>query len=123
MGGRLSPIIANVYMEDLEFHVLSTSLTIPRLNLWYVDDIVIVWSLENGDFDPFLDSLNSVHPDIHLMVEEETDRVLPFLDVEVKRLETEDGQMELSIFRKPTHCDRYLQFQSAHPVPVKRATV
>ncbi len=73
MGGQLSPIIANIYMEDLEFRVLSTSLTTPKLYLHYVDEIYIIWSLKNGDFAPFLDSLNSVHPDIQLTVEEETD--------------------------------------------------
>ncbi len=28
--------------------------------------------------------------------------------------------MEISIYRKPTHADRYLHYASAHPMPLKR---
>ena len=35
----------------------------------------------------------------------------------------EDGSLDVSIYRKPTHTDRYLHFESHHPTHVKRGMV
>ncbi len=43
MGGRLSPILANIYMENLEYAVLCTSSVLPKLYFRYVDDVFILW--------------------------------------------------------------------------------
>ncbi len=125
MGGRLSPIIANIYMEELEHQVLTTSLTIPKLYFRYVDDVVVIWDESQGSYAPFLKALNDVHPDINLTVEEEQNGQLAFLDVSITRpkLASESSgpqPLQLAIHRKATHSDRYLKYHSSHPVPMKR---
>ena len=43
---------------------------------------------------------------------------LAFLDARVQR--GEDGRLDITVYRKPTHTDRYLHFQSHHPTHIKR---
>ena len=54
-------------------------------------------------------------------MEQEEDRTLPFLDTLLRR--REDGSLNVSVYRKPTHTDRYLHFESHHPTHVKRGVV
>ncbi|MCP3681331.1 MAG: hypothetical protein GY861_01450, partial [bacterium] len=49
MGGRLSPILANLFMEELEYKVLYSPGPLPKLFFHYVDDIVLLWDLKEGD--------------------------------------------------------------------------
>ncbi len=81
MGGRLSPILVNIYMEYLEHRVLCQTLARPKLFFRYVDDIIIVWNNKSGSYNLLLECLNSIHPDIQLTAELEKDRALPFLDL------------------------------------------
>ena len=50
------------------------------------------------------------------------DNSLPFLDVLVKR-HSNTGQLTTSVYRKKTHTDQYLNFQSHHPVQHKLGVV
>ncbi len=43
MGSRLSPILSNLFMEELEYRVLTTVLVVNRLFFCYVDDIFLIW--------------------------------------------------------------------------------
>ena len=54
-------------------------------------------------------------------MEKEEDRRLPFLDVQLHRME--DGSLKTSVYRKPTHTNRYLHFNSHHAVSVKRGVI
>ncbi len=128
MGGRLSPIIANIFMEHLEHQVLCTALTIPKIYLRYVDDVFIVWDENRGSYMPFLQLLNAQHSEIVLTSEEEVNGTLPFLDVSITRplFGTDQRKLkslQLNIYRKPTFGGRYLHFKSSHPLKVKRAGV
>ncbi len=114
-----------LYMEHPEYRILCTSLIIPKLFFRFVDDIIIVWDEANGPYTDFLASLNSFHLDITLTDELEENRTLAFLDLLIKRQLVSDKQeilqkLELSVFRKITHCDRYIPFQSAHQMDLKR---
>jgi hypothetical protein len=43
MGSPLSPVLCNLYVEDLELKALSSFTPKPSLFMRYVDDIFIVW--------------------------------------------------------------------------------
>ena len=54
-------------------------------------------------------------------MEAENDNKLAFLGSEVLR--ESDSRLAISEYRKPTHTDRYLAYDSRHPQSVKRGIV
>ena len=54
-------------------------------------------------------------------MEPEVDGVLPFMDVRFRRME--NGKLSREVYRKPTHTNRYVQFESHHPMSVKSGIV
>jgi len=87
--------------------------------LWliYVDDTFVLWRHGKDKLKPFLTHLNSPQPSIIFTMEREEGR-LPFLDMEVVR-NKEDGTFYTRVYRKPTHTDRYIHFNSYHHPQVK----
>jgi len=60
-------------------------------------------------------------PSICFTMETESDSKLAFLDTAV--LSEPDGRLTTSVYRKPTHTDQYLAYDSHHPQSVKRGIV
>ncbi|XP_078384814.1 uncharacterized protein LOC144667294 [Oculina patagonica] len=60
-------------------------------------------------------------PSIRFTMETESDSKLAFLDTAVSR--EPDGRLTTSVYRKPTHTDQYLAYDSHHPQSVKRGIV
>ena len=54
-------------------------------------------------------------------MELEKERSFPFLDTRVTRLT--NAKLDITVYRKRTHTDWYLHFESHHPTHVKRGTV
>ena len=68
-----------------------------------------------------LNYLNSIDPHIKFTVEQPNmEGAIPFLD---KLPQPKDEEISVSVYRKPTHTDRYLDFNSSHPISAKRAVV
>ena len=111
MGSPISPIVANLFMEDLEVQAIKTSST--PLALWkrFVDDTFTI--IKKEDRNSFLQHLNSIHPNIRFTCEEGMMGPCQSLTPE------EDGSQSTSVFRKPTHTDLYLQWDSHHTIPSK----
>ena len=74
--------------------------------------------MKKGTVEELLIHLNNVRPSIRFTVEVEKDGRLPFLDTLLQS--REDGSLDITIYRKPTHTDRYLDFHSHHPPQDKR---
>ena len=111
MGSPVSPIVANLYMEYLEQNALSTAPHPPRFWHRYVDDTFVIH--KEGNKQGFLQHINSVDPAIRFTVEDnKEDGSIPFLDTIVKP--GVDGSLSISVYRKPTHTDQYLQWDSHH---------
>jgi hypothetical protein len=116
MGSSLSPIFADIFMEDFEERTLLSAPYKPRLWLRYVDDTFVIWPHDQPKLDSWLESLNNISPSIRLTMEKEINNKLPFLDVCVERI---GNTLSTSVFRKSTHTGQYLNFNSNHPKHVK----
>ncbi|XP_046401605.1 uncharacterized protein LOC124167666 [Ischnura elegans] len=91
MGSPLSPAIANFFMEDFEEHALNSAPLRPKYFYRYVDDTFVIWPHGVDTLKPFLDHMNSRHPNIQFTMESEKEGRLPFLDILVQR--KEDGSL------------------------------
>ena len=121
MGSPVSPIVANLYMEYLEQKALSTAPT-PPPKFWhrYVDDTFVIHKEANKQ--GFLQHINSVDPAIRFTVEDnKEDGSIPFLDTIVKP--EADGTLSITVYRKPTHTDQYLQWDSHHHLSAKFSVI
>ena len=86
----------------------------PRIWKRFVD-VVSVIHKEHQHL--FLTHLNKQHPRLRFTVEQEQDRSLPFMDV--LSIRREDGQLEMQVYQKKTHTNRYVQYNSHHPVKIQ----
>ena len=112
MGSPLSPVRANLFMEEFEKKALATSTLNPGFWFRYVDDTLSSWAHGLENLHRFLEHINSLHPSIKFTLE------IPFLDVLL--VIQEDGSLGHKVYRKPTHTDRYLHYNSFHhPTRVK----
>ena len=120
MGSPVSPIVTNLYMEYLEQKALSTAPHPPRFWCRYVDDTFVIHKEANKQ--GFLQHINSVDPAIRFTVEDnKEDGSIPFLDTIVKP--EVDGSLSISVYRKPTHTDQYLQWDSNHHLSAKFSVI
>ena len=116
MGSPISPVVANLFMEDFEVQAIRTSPTPPSLWNRFVDDTFTI--IKKEDRNSFLQHLNSIHQNITFTCEEvRDDGSMPFLDILVTP--KEDGSLRTSVFRKPTYTDLYLQWDSQHTISSK----
>ena len=93
----------------------------PHPKIWkrYVDETFTI--LERSNVDSFLHHLNSEQPTIRFTLETEKESKIAFLDTSVS-IEPE-GRLTTSVYRKPTHTDQYLAYDSHHPQSVERGIV
>ena len=118
MGSPASPTVANIFMAKLEEKALDTFKHRPKAWYRFVDDVFAV--IKKRLVQELLTHLNAQHTSITFTVEHEEKGKLPFMDTLVHRIE---GRLETSVYRKPTHTGRYLQFSSNHPDSAKRSVV
>jgi hypothetical protein len=88
--------------------------------LRYVDDTFVIWPHGPTWLQDFLNHLNRVRPCIQFTMELESNNVSPFLDVLVVK---KDSTLATRVYRKPTHTDRYLKFESNHLPYVKKGLI
>ena len=121
MGSPISPIVANLFMEDLEVKALSTAPTPPTLWKRFVDDTFII-IIKKSSKESFLQHLNSVDDNIHFTCEEpRADGSIAFLDMLITP--DENGRLNTSVYRKETHTDQYLHWDSHHSISSKYSVV
>ncbi len=123
MGSPLSPIAVNLFMEWFESEAIATAPDNCKPRIWkrYVDDVLEI--IKKGEAENLTNHLNQVDPtnSVKFTFEEEDNNSIAFLDTLITK--KSDGSLKLSIYRKPTHTDQYLQFKSHHPLHQKLGVV
>ena len=135
MGSPLAPILADIFMNKLlenniqrnghdqtDITFIQTGLH-PQIHLKlfvrYVDDTLAVFDNKDNAL-LFLKYLNSLHPSIKFTMECEEDEKLAFLDLLIIK---SNGNVELTVYRKPTHSGVFTHFSSFIPHRYKVALV
>ena len=78
-GPPLSPIIANIFMEDFKAKALSSASHPPRLWKMFFDDTFVV--IKTAYKEEFFDHINSIEESIQFTAENtRADGSMPFLD-------------------------------------------
>ncbi|XP_065559605.1 uncharacterized protein LOC136026830 [Artemia franciscana] len=120
MGSALAPVLSEVFLQHIETNIFKQDFKYLQLYMRYVDDCLIIWNGAQDKLISFLNIFNKQDPDIKFTIELENNCNLPFLDVLITKRET---RLDLSVYRKPTHSDRYLRYDSYnHPI-VKNSVV
>ena len=117
MGSPVSPIVANLYMEFLEQKALSTAPHPPGsgAGLWMTPLLSTRKSIYNKH-------INSLDPAIKFTVEDNKQNgSIPFLDTIVKP--EVNVSLSTTVYRKPTHTDQYLQWDSHHNLSAKFSVI
>ena len=120
MGSPLSPIIVNIFMEHFEEQALESAPHPPSLWKRFVDDTFVI--LETSYKEEFLHHINSSDSHIRFTVENtREDGSIPFLDTLITP--NNDGSLQTKVFRKPTHTNQYLKWDSHHAISNKYSVI
>ena len=120
MGSPISPIVANLYMENIEVRAINMLPPPPLMWKRFVDDTFVV--IKAAHKQEFLDHINSIDHHIQFTSEDsKPDGSTPFLDMMITP--KEDGRLSTTVYRKPTHTDMYLQWDSHHSISSKYSVV
>ena len=117
MGSPISPLIANLFIEEFGVKPLSTCPHPPSLWLRFVDDTFVITKAEHSQ--ELLQHINNQDPHIHFTVEPTQQGSLPFLDTLVT-IEC-DNIFSTTVYRKPTHTDQYCHWDSNHHITAKQS--
>ena len=103
MGSPVSPIVVNLFMEDLERQIILTAPDSCKPRWWrrYVDDIITI--VKRGTSSILQNHMNKVDSNgsIKFTTEEEVEGSIPFLDTKLVR--REDGTVKTIVYRKKTY--------------------
>jgi hypothetical protein len=119
MGSPISVTVANLVMETVEQKALTTFINPPRFWKRFVDDTNVI--IQEDIVEEFFEHINSIEPSIKFTMERESNNSIAFLDTRITR--KSNGSLIATVYRKPTHTNRYLNFRSDHPLKDKRAVV
>ena len=121
MGCPLSPIIAEALVSYIFESALDKFSHDVKFCRFYVDDSFVI--INKYYLDQFLAHINSIAKstgNIVFTVEKEQDASIPFLDVKLSRI---NNRIITSVYRKPTHSNRYLDFYSHHCIHNKISVI
>ena len=120
MGSPISPIVANLYMESFDVNVIRSAPHPPYLWKRFVDDTFTI--IESSKKNEFLEHINSIDSHIQFTAEDQRNNgAMPFLDILITP--NRNGSLSTSVYRKPTHTDLYLQWDSYHTLTSKCSVI
>ena len=78
--------------------------------------------IQKAHKDAFIDHINSIDSNIHFTYEDpKEDGSIPFLDMLITP--DEEGRLNTTVYRKPTHTDQYLHWDSHHAITSKHSVI
>ena len=86
--------------------------------LRYIDDIFFIWTEGENKLESFLRRLNTFHPNIKF-THEKSKTSINFLDV----VRINGDKFETDLYSKAADCHQFLEFNSAHPIHIKKSIV
>ena len=110
MGSPLSPIVANLHIEEVESRALGSFKGIMTHGFRNVDDTSV--NIKTQEVEIFTEHLDSVDCNIKFTRKDMKENRLPLLDCDI-HLEKDIG-LSIEVYRKPTHTDQYLLFNLQH---------
>lgn len=116
MGSPLSPIIADLILQDLENNAVASLSYVPSIYVRFVDDILM--AVPTDSITLTLNIFNSFYTRLQFTLEIENNRCLNFLDTNII---IEINTLIYNWYHKPTFSGRYLNFYSQHPLCQKKA--
>ena len=119
IGACTSGFAADIFMYRLEKKAINTFTNPPSIWGRYVDDTIA--KLKKDLVEQFLEHLNNQHRRLEFTAVEMKDKKLEFLDTRIHI--QEDGNIKTTIYKKPTHTDQYLMFESNHHIGQKLGIV
>ena len=117
MGSPVNPVVAYLYMEVIEESAIAASTTPPKVWKRYVDDSFVI--IKEHSVNKFHYTLNAVDSKISFTIETDNNGQISFLDTLITR---KNGSVTIGVYRKSTHTDRYLDFNSHHELKHKIST-
>ena len=121
MGSPLGPVLANIFMTELEETIIPYLQ--PYLIHWkrYVDDTHAY--ILTDKIELVISTLNSFHPNIQFTYELEENGKIPFLDVLTTRSNKNKNTIETTVYRKETNTDIYINWFAHAPIEWKKSTL
>jgi len=111
MGSPLSPVIADIVMQDLETSCLNRINCKLTFYFRYVDDIVMAAPSDKTDL--IFKTFNQYHNRLKFTIEYEENRSISFLDL---LLTISENTIQIDWFHKKSFSGRFLSFYSGHPL-------
>ena len=105
-------------MEYFESLAIPSSPTLIKWWFIYVDDVHN--ATKKDQVNNLQGHLNSIDPCIKFTIELPGADGLPFLDTQTKPT---PNSIESTVYRKPTHTDRCLDYNSNHPISAKLSVI
>jgi hypothetical protein len=116
MGNTLSPILADLYMDEyMEKHMKAVNS--PSKLYRYVDDILIITKMNENEIKDYIQQLNTIKSRIRFTSEYERSGKINFLDTTLSRKDNDN--INIRWFRKDTASDRLLNYNSCHQKSIK----
>ena len=111
IGNSLSPLLADIYMDDY------ISNNLKDINTSH--DLLIITKMNEDQTKTYDDNLNKIKGTIKFTYEYENNKQLNLLDTTLTRNEN-DSKTDIRRYTKPIEADRLLNYKSSYPQSIKR---
>lgn len=115
MGSPLAPTLAYLALDNLLEKVVPKLKKEPLVLFKYVDDLLLV--IHEKYIQDMLEKFNGFHPKLIFTKEDENERKLSYLEIEIER---KNGELGFNWYQKAHSSERILNYSSNHPHSQKK---